>query len=165
MAISRNRVVARWLQLRAWGTRCRPKDFEKGLRANLLATKKKSRITPRQAWDAYVCATSRRSFADAGWLVQFGIYAWSGGPRKFEFSLVRQFRTLQTWNDEYVQLNLNLSHEPTPALAALGDWNQWSFNYASPAEFFRACERVPSVGAVLLDQSSGWTWDLACEET
>lgn len=107
---------------------------------------------------------NRRCFSTNGWLAQFGVYAFDG-PERFQFSLVRQFDTLQTWNDELVQLNLTVDHEPTVALRGLGNWHSWSFKDPSLAAFCDRCQRIESVRRVLADRSSGWRWSILCEET
>ena len=141
----------------------RPQDLERSLRRSIGGDEGRL-LTPRDAWDAYRRFSGTRCFADSGWLVQYGVFDFSGRDM-FQFSLVRQLNTLETWNDEFVQIELLLDHVPTTALIELGSWNRWSFDEPTLAAFFAACEADRGVNAILADPSREWKWRLRSEET
>ena len=164
MAISRSRVVAPVFQTLAWATGQRPVVLERRLRREVRADAAGEHFSPAQAWEVYGRSMKCRCFSTNGWLVQFGVYAFDG-PGRFQFSLVRQFESLQSWNDEYVQLDLIVHHEPTDALRRLGRWSTWSFEDSSLSAFRERCQRHELVREILADTSRQWRWEILCEET
>ena len=141
----------------------RPQDLERSLRRS-IGRDEGLLLTPRDAWAVYRRFSGTRCSADSGWLVQYGVYDFSGRDM-FQFSLVRQLNTLETWNDEFVQIELLLDHVPTPTLIELGSWNRWSSDEPTLAAFFAACEADRGVNAILADPSREWKWRLRSEET
>jgi hypothetical protein len=53
------------------------------------------------------------------------ITAAFGGPRRFVLSLCRQFDVDDAGEQALIQLRCEFMYEPTPALEALGAYNQW----------------------------------------
>jgi hypothetical protein len=53
------------------------------------------------------------------------ITAAFSGPRRFAFSLCRQFDLDEGGQEALIQLRCDIAYEPTPALEALGEYNQW----------------------------------------
>lgn len=69
-----------------------------------------------------------------------------GGPRRFTLSLCRQFDLDDEDGQVLTQLRCDLAYEPTPALEALGTYNQWwsdGDGANPPGEVLDAIERRP----------------------
>ncbi|MFF4742333.1 hypothetical protein [Streptomyces sp. NPDC001268] len=88
----------------------------------------------QDAWSAFIrfgrlrFDTSGSPDAD-GLLFQYGVFSFHGTPA-FSLDLTRQFEVLDEAgdHDHLVQVHCELVYEPTPALAALGDFNSWFFH-------------------------------------
>ena len=164
MALTRNPIISRYQMLKAYTLRQRPIDLERRLRAdatNAHATKPPS---PLSAWEVYKGFPRVKCFADCGWLVRYGVYSYTG-EEAFHSSLVRQLNGLETWNDEFYQVELSMLHPPTPALVALESWNHWSFDHPSLSDFFTACESHPGVMQMLAHRSTKWKLKVNLDET
>lgn len=163
MALTRNPIIAKYHQVKAVVLRARPENFARRLRRDVDGITRGEPLTPAMAWEAYKRLAVHPCFADCGWLVQYGVY--SSSPEEFHFSLVRQFETLQHWNDELVQVDLRLVHSAIPTLARLRNWDMWSFKYPTPQTFFAACEQRDAFCEILGNRSLEWKWDVRCNET
>lgn len=164
MALSRNVFVSRYHRLKAFALRQRPSDLAQRLRYDVESARGNGAVDPAAAWDVYKRFAKVECFADSGWLAQFGVYDWTGRPA-FHFSLVRQIDCLEHWNDEYIQIELLLTHPTTPDLLALNSWNHWSMEHPTLAGFFAACEAHDDFRSVLAHTGTGWNWDVETHET
>lgn len=164
MAMSRRPAVAFALKVRAALTRQTPRSCERRVIAAVRAIAKGPSLSPRDAWRVYRESMARRCFTDLGWLVQYGVYSFTG-PELFTFSLVRRLNTLETWNDDFFQVDLRVEHQPTEPLRRLGEWHCWSFDFPSPQAFADHCEPMAGVRTGLADTSAEWKWRVDCQET
>lgn len=160
MAKTRNRALAVLQKLWVAARQERPSDLHRRLLRELQTRPARDRMTPNEAWKLFQHHARHRSFCSCGWLTQYGHY----GEDTFTFSLVRQFDTLETWNDEYMQLLLELKHPVTPQFQALKSWNHWSSDYPDLPQYFRAVEANPGVQLVLANDAP-WEYELRLEET
>ena len=139
-------------------------DAEETLRTMLV----EARIDPEHlqlvpAWRVF------RSFADQpvasesdGVLVQSGTYNWEDGER-FVFDFLRQVQLPD--DDEFVQIHCEFEFEPTPALRALGTFEEWWFrdddgpleafldDMESSAEFRAAKALTPTRARLYADET------------
>ncbi len=121
-------------------------------------------MTPQVGWDIYKSLSAYPTSADCGWLVQFGVYNFTGEDR-FRFSLVRQFNTADPENDEYLQLELLLHAEPLPELIQLGRAHEWSFEFPSIEAFFAAWEGREDFRRIMSLRPVEWEADISLDET
>lgn len=162
MALSRNRLVAYTQMLAAFVQQKRAQDCHRRLARRWALAMSRGPAVPRTAWLVYVESMRDKSWLTNGWLVEFGVYDFSGA-NAFHFDLVRQFATLETWNDEYLQLRLELRHPVTPDLVALGQRHQWS-NRAGSLDV-KQLEGQPDLGALLASASTQWVAEITLKET
>jgi len=150
--------------LKAFALRQRPVDLERKLRTDVIAAFARNLVTTATAWDVYKRFSRVSCFADSGWLVQGGVYGFTG-KEAYHFSLVRQIEALEHWNDEFYQVELLLLHSPTQELREIMNFGMWSFDHATMDEFFTWCESRPEVRKVLNSRGDGWSWRVGVSET
>ncbi|MGI5223819.1 hypothetical protein [Actinoallomurus sp. CA-142502] len=85
-----------------------------------------SSLEPSRTWRAFrrFMNVSVAGVEEDAMLYEY-ITASFGGPRHFLLSLCRQFDLNDEGGQALVQLRCDIAYEPTPALEALGKYNQW----------------------------------------
>jgi hypothetical protein len=106
-----------------------------------------SSLQPSRAWQAFrrFMNVSVAGVEEDAMLYEY-LTASFGGPRRFTLSLCRQFDLDDGDGQALIQLRCDIAYEPTPALEALGKYNQWWSDEDSPNpldEVLDAIERRP----------------------
>ncbi|MFL6053430.1 MAG: hypothetical protein ACJ72W_11010, partial [Actinoallomurus sp.] len=106
-----------------------------------------SNLEPSRAWRAFrrFMNLSVAGVEEDAMLYEYLTASFSG-PRRFTLSLCRQFDLDDGDGQALIQLRCDIAYEPTPALEALGAYNQWwpGEDTASPlGEVLDAIERRP----------------------
>jgi hypothetical protein len=83
-------------------------------------------LEPSRAWRAFrrFMNVPVTGVAEDAMLYEYMIATFSG-PRRFVLSLCRQFDLDEGEEEALIQLRCDVAYEPTPALKALGKYNQW----------------------------------------
>lgn len=82
-------------------------------------------LEPGPAWRAFGDFMHHTvEAAEDALLYEYGTFSF-GGPRRFVLSFCRQFDVDEDGAQALIQVRCEIEYEPTPALEALGAYNQW----------------------------------------